>query len=66
MIIMITSYFITIIDLLVPVNLFGVQTCLVLSLTDVMVLVIPVHQVQSVTVPTMKLLLWNVVSDSIN
>ena len=59
-----TGICITIIDLVVPVNLFGVDTCLVLPLTHVMVVVIPVHQVKSVVVPTQKMLLWNVVSDN--
>ena len=40
MIAMITGYYITIIDLVIP---FGVDTCLVLPLTHVMVLEIPVH-----------------------
>ena len=35
-----------IIDLVVTVNLSGRHTCLVLPLTHVMVLVIPVHQLQ--------------------
>ena len=43
MIVMITGYYITIIDLVIPVNLFGADTCLVLPLTHVMVLEIPVH-----------------------
>ena len=33
-------------DLVLPVNQFGVRTCLVLPLTHVMVLEIPVHQLQ--------------------
>ena len=32
--------------LVIPVNQFGVQTCLALPLTHVMVLEIPVHQHQ--------------------
>ena len=43
MIKMITGYHITIIDLVVPVNLFGGQTCIVHPLTHVMVLKITVH-----------------------
>ena len=43
MIVMITGYCITIIDLVVPVDQFGVHTCLVHPLTHVMVLEIPVH-----------------------
>ena len=41
---MITSYSITIVDLVVPVNQFGVSTCAILPLTDVIVLEIPVNQ----------------------
>ena len=33
-------------DLVIPVNQFGVHTCLVHPLTHVMVLKIPVHQLQ--------------------
>ena len=33
-------------DLVIPVNQFGVHTCLVLPLTYVMVQEIPVHQLQ--------------------
>ena len=39
----VTGYYITIIDLVVPVNQFGVHTCTVLPLTHAMVLAIPVH-----------------------
>ena len=39
---MITFYCITIADLVVPVNQFGVSTCAILPLTHVMVLEIPV------------------------
>ena len=38
MIIMITGYCITIVDLAAPVNQFGVNTCAILPLTHVMVL----------------------------
>ena len=61
-----TAYSITIIDLVVLFNQFGVDTCLVLPLTHVMVLEILAHQLQSLIVPTQKMLLWNVVSDNIN
>ena len=40
------------IDLVIPVNQFGVHTCLVLPLTHVIVLEIPVHQVHFLVVLT--------------
>ena len=49
-------------DLVLPVNQFGVHTCLVYTLTHVMVLEIIVHQLQQLVVPTMKILLSRVVS----
>ena len=48
--------------MVIPVNQFGVQTCIVLPLTHVMVLEIPVHQLQYLLVTTMKMLLSHVVS----
>ena len=48
--------------MVVPVYQYGVHTCLVIPLTHVMVLVIPAHQLQWLDVPTLKMLLWNVVS----
>ena len=51
------------IDLVVPVNQYGIQICLVLPLTHVIVLEITVHPHQSQIVPTPNMLLWNVVSE---
>ena len=50
------------VDLIIPVNQFGVHACIVLTMTHVTVLEIPVHQVHFLVVLTQIMLLWNAVS----
>ena len=50
------------IDLVIPVNLFGVHGCIVLTMTNVIVLEIPVHQAHFLAVLTPVMWLWNAVS----
>ena len=52
-----------IVDLVVIINLFGIHTYLVIIMTHVMVLEIPVHPLQWLIVPTLKMSLLHVVSD---